>query len=73
METNKHKDQNQGKQSTAKTDKTYDRNAEELKNSATTSQNSATSPSKPGAGGVMRDEGQDAGTTAKGKNENDKT
>lgn len=50
------KDQSQGKQSTAKTDATYDRDAEQLKNSATTSQNSGTSPSKMGAGGVMREE-----------------
>lgn len=54
METDKN--QNQGKQSEAKTDATYYRDAEQLKKSATTSQNSSTSPSNVGAGGVMREE-----------------
>lgn len=54
METDKN--QNQGKQSTARTDATYDRDAESLKNSSTTSQSSGTSPGNVGVGGVMTNE-----------------
>lgn len=60
---------NHGKQSEAKTDATYDRDAEQLKKSATTSQNSGTSPGNVGAGGVMREEegpGNSAGRDAAG-------
>lgn len=46
-------DQNKGKESTAKTDATYNRDAEALKNSTTTSQNSAESIGKVGVGGII--------------------
>jgi hypothetical protein len=54
------KNQGPGKQSTASTHAHYDRDAESLQNSATTTQNTATSSGTIGAGGV--DEGEKAGT-----------
>jgi len=58
MENNKEKnpDKSQGKQSTAETDVTYNRDAEDLKNSATTSQGYATSSSTIGSGGGPTEE-----------------
>ncbi|MFD3001837.1 hypothetical protein ACFS7Z_15795 [Pontibacter toksunensis] len=56
MNTDKNKDQNQGKESTAKTDATYNRDAEVLKNSATTSQSSGESLGKVGVGGIITNE-----------------
>jgi hypothetical protein len=58
MEKNKeqNQNQNQGKKSTAKTDVTYNRDAEDLKNSATTSQGYATSSPTIGTGGGRTEE-----------------
>lgn len=53
---NQNQDQNKGKESTAKTDASYNRDAEALKNSSTTSQNSAESMGKVGVGGVITNE-----------------
>ena len=54
METNKN--EIKGKESTAKTDAIYNREAEALKRSTTTSQSSAESLGKVGVGGVMTNE-----------------
>lgn len=56
MNTDKDQNQNQGKESTAKTDATYNRDAESLRNSPTTSQNSGESLGKVGVGGVITNE-----------------
>ena len=58
MNTDKNQDQNQsqGKESTAKTDATYNRDAEALKNSSTTSQSSGESLGKVGVGGIITNE-----------------
>lgn len=53
---NKEQNQRQGKESTAKTDATYNRDAEALKNSSTTSQSSGESLGKVGVGGIITNE-----------------
>ncbi|PRY00221.1 hypothetical protein CLV24_1541 [Pontibacter ummariensis] len=59
---NKKTNQNQGKHSTAKTDATYNREAEELRDSPTSSMNAST-PTNVGTGGVFRpDENRDEET-----------
>lgn len=55
MATNKHQNQEQGKKSTADTNASYNKNAKDLKNSATTSQGAAGATGTEGVGGVMRE------------------
>ncbi|WP_247236675.1 hypothetical protein [Telluribacter sp. SYSU D00476] len=52
MDTTNKDNQEQGKQSEARTDATYDRNAEELKNSSTTVQGNSSFIGNVGTGGT---------------------
>ena len=52
------KEKNKGKQGNAATNASYDKDAEKIKGSSTTSQNSTTSPSLSGGGGSQSKPGR---------------